>query len=313
MNPLPSLSLPAYGLLVILGALLVGCGSFRSETPGPQASLPANYESVTAFPAHQPLILYGSQQLYDGESQTVRAWQPTLQSPDEWRDAPLSFSRFLVSADGSARHPIESPWADGGAWVILPTQSPDPIAWQPYVHTDADGYPLASYPAEHWSPDGQFLVGAGLSIRSLTDPGTVESPNWQSLWQLPPGKEVVAPRWSPDGTQIAFALNDTTTRTGELWLYDVAGQTASPMFTIPVQPDQVRTIHDLSWSPDGSHLAFISTLDRGCRGGAIGITGEYECYFDLYTIQRDGSGLEWVVKARGSTYPTAAPAVFWIR
>ena len=57
------------------------------------------------------------------------------------------------------------------------------------------------------------------------------------------------PRWSPDGSQIAFMGQ----LPGKPWqLYMVSAQGGSPQQLIPDQRDQA----DPSWSPDGSSLAF---------------------------------------------------------
>ena len=55
-------------------------------------------------------------------------------------------------------------------------------------------------------------------------------------------------RWSPDGSKIAFTLNDG--HVTEVWIYDLLAQTISPLIQ-----GKAGDLY-LSWSPDGNSLVF---------------------------------------------------------
>jgi dipeptidyl aminopeptidase/acylaminoacyl peptidase len=77
--------------------------------------------------------------------------------------------------------------------------------------------------------------------------------------QLPAGARVTFTRWSPDGSQLAFA---NATATGlELWVADVATAQARRL-TGPVLNAAFGTPYD--WAPDGRSLLFLRVLpNRG--------------------------------------------------
>ena len=83
--------------------------------------------------------------------------------------------------------------------------------------------------------------------------------------------QVITPRWSPDGTKIAFLkrMNGET----QVWLVDGEGQ--APARRVSVGPDDVE---DFSWAPDGASLVIATRPDlrrqteaiaREARGGFL--------------------------------------------
>ena len=94
------------------------------------------------------------------------------------------------------------------------------------------------------SPDGKsvaFLTAGGLFVMPFAGDS---SPRWVAT----PSDAVVEPRWSPDGSKIAFALADS----GETALY-VADQATGRVAKRGGRPNIPP---DLSWSPDGGRLLF---------------------------------------------------------
>ncbi|HEY5596318.1 MAG TPA: DPP IV N-terminal domain-containing protein, partial [Candidatus Bipolaricaulota bacterium] len=66
-----------------------------------------------------------------------------------------------------------------------------------------------------------------------------------------------SPRWSPDGTRIAFVSN----RSGrnQLWLIGLDGGEAEQLTYLPNGATQPE------WSPDGKRLLFVSTVNEAER------------------------------------------------
>jgi Tol biopolymer transport system component/DNA-binding winged helix-turn-helix (wHTH) protein len=75
-----------------------------------------------------------------------------------------------------------------------------------------------------------------------------------------PPLEVVRPRWSPDGTRIAF----TDVRYGKIWkIYVISSTGGAPQ---EIMPDDTRAEIDPSWSPDGTSIVFGGSVGDAKRG-----------------------------------------------
>jgi Tol biopolymer transport system component len=102
----------------------------------------------------------------------------------------------------------------------------------------------------------------GSNVVRLTDPD--------------PGMDL-APDWSPDGTQVAFARawnqNDPT----DIYVVDVDGTSLRQLTTNPT------TDAAPAWSPDGRRIAFTSNRD-GRRSDPY----KWDA-MDLYVINADGT------------------------
>jgi dipeptidyl aminopeptidase/acylaminoacyl peptidase len=78
------------------------------------------------------------------------------------------------------------------------------------------------------------------------------------------------PRWSPDGTELAFVSHRRGDDEGcELYVAPVAG--GGEIRRIADWPEEIE---ELAWSPDGSRLAFLARLRDERRYGTIGIAGK---------------------------------------
>ena len=101
-----------------------------------------------------------------------------------------------------------------------------------------------------------------------------------------------SPQWSPDDSKILFerhGRNLEGERIVQLWTVDVASGKETQL---PI-PDAQNL--DPTWSPDGSKIAFISNMDG-------------EGWFDLYTVNADGTDLKHEVDAIGDQHaPTWSP------
>ncbi len=107
------------------------------------------------------------------------------------------------------------------------------------------------------SPDGTDIV----FVRTATDH---EKNKYRSdLWRVPadgsrPARQFTqgagsdsSPRWSPDGTQIAF-VSDRLDETAQVFLIDIGGGEARALTSLAS-----GGIQSLHWSPDGGKIAFV--------------------------------------------------------
>ena len=101
-----------------------------------------------------------------------------------------------------------------------------------------------------------------------------------------------SPQWSPDESKVLFerhGRNLEGERVVELWTVDVESGKETKV-SLPEAQHM-----DPAWSPDGKKIAFMSNMDGGG-------------WYDLYTANADGSGLEHVVDAYGDQHaPSFSP------
>ena len=65
-------------------------------------------------------------------------------------------------------------------------------------------------------------------------------------------EDVSSPRWSPDGTRLAFLAKDDKTKQSQIYVMPMAGGDAQRI------TDAKDGIDEFTWSPDGSRLAYIT-------------------------------------------------------
>jgi dipeptidyl aminopeptidase/acylaminoacyl peptidase len=131
------------------------------------------------------------------------------------------------------------------------------IAAPLFSFADYDRLTTIAEPA--FSPDGDYLLYS-LSSNNL-EKDMVQSDLWRVRWrdgqttaltQTPESSEWL-PRWSPDGSGLAF-LSDrgSETQSTQIWFMPAFGGEARQLTDFP------GGVEDFVWSPDGSQLALIA-------------------------------------------------------
>ena len=123
-------------------------------------------------------------------------------------------------------------------------------------------------PGLTWSPDGKQIAFVGPHTRLSDSAIYVVNPDGTGLARLSAPKNLAAdsdPDWSPDGTQIVYSRDGSTVI----------------VMNADASAQRVLSRGELEgwspvWSPDGARIAFEGT--------------ERLRQFDLYVMQRDGSG-----------------------
>ena len=152
-----------------------------------------------------------------------------------------------------------------------------------------------------WSPKGAELATIDSSRLHTIDPVTGETTDLGRI-AGDPGMNVVtsAWSWSPDGTRIAFVARGG----GEIASVDVRSGERSLLARLP--GENLDSINEIDWSPDGAHLAVVSSSMSNSTGR-------------LYVMDADGSnvrvlaeyldarGVAWSPDGTRLAYGEAAP------
>ncbi|MGI8469314.1 MAG: hypothetical protein ACR2N3_12765, partial [Pyrinomonadaceae bacterium] len=150
-------------------------------------------------------------------------------------------------------------------------------------------------------PNTDNLLHSSLIKKSLT-------PDSQPVT---PAEDGFAPRWSPDGTKLAF-LRSNPDKTKHLWLVGSEGGNAREVTTSNVifggnsslVPYNSVENHDYQWSPDGKSLIFCAKkygvsnvwriADDGASETALSDNTEPKILFFSPMIASDGQRVAWL-------------------
>lgn len=189
-------------------------------------------------------------------------------------------------------------WSPDGNWIALDTTQGDSIYAYPNIFVvKVDGTEFKRLTTDNqneidldWSPDGAFIAYAyekggssDVALFRLSDSVSLQITSTK-------GYEI-SPSFSPDGKFLAYVyVEDFRAKVIEiqLMIMDIESRQTMPLEVgVPIITQKV------SWSPDGSTLAFIS--------------GSYmdDCG-DIYLIKPDGSNL-----VRLTELPNCATQVVW--
>jgi dipeptidyl aminopeptidase/acylaminoacyl peptidase len=116
-------------------------------------------------------------------------------------------------------------------------------AWWPEdVRLSPDGQ-LAAWSASPYGKDGEHNV-SGIWVAEVD--GDASGRRWTH------GGADTRPRWSPDGSRLAFLSDRKERGTTGLFVLSVRGGEAEPIVV------RKRSISAFAWSPDGESLAFVA-------------------------------------------------------
>ncbi|MDP9357647.1 MAG: DPP IV N-terminal domain-containing protein, partial [Chloroflexota bacterium] len=161
----------------------------------------------------------------------------------------------LPEADGDDHRPFPAPTtlpgSAAGADRVAHQRSGRPITAEDLFRLKVVGEPVLS-------PDGGTVAATVTVIDAGAD--AYRSAIWivptegGTPSQLTAGtKRDTFPRWSPDGTRLAF-LSDRDTETPQLWVIPVSGGEARRV------TDLENAVSDPVWAPEGRRVAFVSKL-----------------------------------------------------
>lgn len=169
--------------------------------------------------------------------------------------------------------------------------APAPVDGPNRVFTGADLFGLAVATDPQIAPDGRTIVYVRRSGDVMTDrmAGSLWLVDVASGRQTPFAASGSSPRWSPDGTRIAYAAADG--ERSQLYVRHLATGAVARVSALPGDPGA------LAWSPDGKRLAFLAQVAGDApRLGAAPAKPEGAKWaeplevIDRVTYQRDGSG-----------------------
>jgi dipeptidyl aminopeptidase/acylaminoacyl peptidase len=167
------------------------------------------------------------------------------------------FPADLVAAPGGGK--VAWTLNERGARNVWIAAAPDFKGVRLTAYTADDGQDVGQL---RWTPDARAVVytrGGDLEFLGRPDPNpstNTEGVN-QGIWICAPGEQPRkiadghSPAISPKGDRVAFL------RGSQIWWAPTTGGSASMMY----QPRSGVTSAEITWSPDGSKVAFVS--DRG--------------------------------------------------
>jgi len=260
--------LAALILIVVLGAWLNRRGE---PSPGPAAAT-SDSPSSTAAPSSSQSAALGSTGVLrrDGEVLTTQGRDLVAVEPATGE------SRTLLDLGAGADPPTAvggevtrgrityAAWSPDGRWVAF--DGPDDALWVMNAKMDIRWLASHVYGDWVWSPtEAQLAMILNESTLTVVDASTGQM---TTDLGAATGDVTSAPVWSPDGTRIVFGARGGS-------LYSVNVQSAERSLLVHLPGENLDSIDEIEWSPDGAHLVVMNDLEPG--GGR------------LYVMNADGS------------------------
>ncbi|WP_277968459.1 alpha/beta hydrolase family protein [Sphingomonas echinoides] len=144
--------------------------------------------------------------------------------------------------------------ATPAAGIAQQQQNASPAEAPTRAFTGADLFGLAIAADPQISPDGRTIIYVRRSADVMTD--RMQSSLWlidvASGRQTPFATQGSNPRWSPDGTRVAYAAADGDR--SQLFVRWLSSGSSARVTSFPGDPQA------LAWSPDGGQLAYVATV-----------------------------------------------------
>jgi Tol biopolymer transport system component len=249
---------------------------------------------------------------------------PTLRYPQR----PLIVESPRLSPDGTTVAYLDTNFKTGkGTHNVYLFDIRSQKSRQLTTFIDRDVYSLQTVV---WSPDGEFLVVAGLDAQRIPTVWQVKrddaerSTNRSNLTMLLrdsaaqayklPVEAMENYKVSPDGRYLAFlasANGKIEKAAPTIWLLDL--QTKAVQQLLEPAKEQHRAVRAFDWSPDGKRLVLSAGFDAAasCDLGLFAMQSAQNCRSNtaLYLINRDGSNLTRLTKIE--TTPDSKDTLKW--
>jgi Tol biopolymer transport system component len=189
----------------------------------------------------------------------------TLESADAFVFDPAT-ARVLQVTQGEWQLSISSPigWLpDGQSLYLMASNAVRKDQRLVVVKVDSGGshvipnFPSSDVSTVVASPDGAWFLWTSKNNAYLSSATDANAKPRQLLDEQMP---IFYPTWSPDSRRIAFAAQQPNAESLEVYLVPVDGGTLEAATALQAERpnDAPFALYDLSWSPDGSRIAFVS-------------------------------------------------------
>jgi len=176
-------------------------------------------------------------------------------------------------------------WSSDGTELLFMRKDPTPTV--PFatnlfiLHADGTETQLTKDGMEMWgatiAPDGSRVVYAARDVDAARSvPPSLFAVDAKGGQPIRIAEEGEQPTFSPDGSQIAYAVNNTGK--GHVWVADADGSDAHEI--LADEPTLLLGVDELAWSPTGDRIA----MGNGLEG-----------HVAIYTFAPDGSDFTMVI------------------
>ena len=125
-----------------------------------------------------------------------------------------------------------------------------------------------------WSPDGKKFVltaahGAGDGNWYVAEIYTLQADSGEMKSLYKPAQQIAVPRWSPDGSSIAFIgglMSDEGSTGGDVFLLPATGGAARNL-----TPGLQASVSWLAWRPGGDEILLLESVDGASGIATLGV------------------------------------------